>query len=108
MRAVIVAVFLTAVLIVASGPVARADSGARESAAVARAKACLAATQGKNLTEAQLKSYISACLASDRPPRELFENAHTIERRCNTIANARQLTAESRVKFMQSCRRKGG
>jgi|GEM_PF-7023317 len=77
-------------------------------ATVARAKACDAAVAGKNLSDAQYRSYLKACLASTRPPAELFESMRTIERRCNTIANARQLTAQDRIAFMETCRRKGG
>jgi hypothetical protein len=48
------------------------------------------------------------CLASTRSPQDLFESKRAIERRCNTIANDRQLVAGDRVSFMQSCREKGG
>lgn len=99
MRAVIAAVLLAAAV-----PLARAQNDA----SVQRAKACIAATNGKSMTDAEYRSFMQACLASKRPPEELFENAHTIERRCNTIANARQITGESRIQFMQSCRRTGG
>jgi len=91
-------------LLMAAVPVARADNPA----SVQRAKACIAATNGKHLTDAQYRSYMRACLASTRPPEELFENTRTIERRCNTIADERQINGESRIQFMQDCRRKGG
>jgi hypothetical protein len=99
MRTVIVAALLAAVV-----PIAKAQNPAP----VQRAKACVAATDGKHLTDAQYRSFMRACLASKRPPEELFENARTIERRCNTIADARQINGQSRIEFMESCRRKGG
>jgi type II secretory pathway pseudopilin PulG len=105
MRAVIVAVLLAVVVPVAN---AQGNASTRKGASVQRARACVAATEGKHLTDAQYHSFMRACLASKRPPAELFENARTIERRCNTIANARQLNGEGRIEFMQSCRRKGG
>jgi hypothetical protein len=104
MRAVLIAALLLALTSVAS---AQSDSAA-DAAAVKRAKMCLAATQGKRLSDTQLKSFMSECLASTRAPQDLFDTTRTIERRCNTIANDRQLTAQDRVAFMQSCRRKGG
>ncbi len=104
MRAVLVAALLLAFV-----PVASAQSeSASDAAAVQRAKACIAATEGKRLSDAQYRAYMSECLASTRSPRDLFESTRTIERRCNTIANDRQLTAQDRVAFMASCRRKGG
>lgn len=102
MRALILALAL------AAAPLAAQNAGAPNDASVARAKACSAAASGKTLSDAQFRSYIRACLASNRPPAELFESMRTIERRCNTIANARQLAAQDRVQFMESCRRKGG
>lgn len=104
MRAVLIASFLLALASVAS---AQSDSAA-DAAAVKRAKACMAATQGKRLSDAQYRSFMSECLASTRSPQDLFDTTRTIERRCNTIANDRNLTAEDRVAFMESCRRKGG
>lgn len=94
-------------LVLAAAPLAAQNRGA-DDATIARAKACDAAASGKSLSDAQYRSYMKACLASRRPPAELFESARTIERRCNTIANDRQLTAQDRVTFMQTCRRKGG
>ncbi len=104
MRAVIIAALLLALVPVASAQ----NESASDAAAVQRAKACIAATQGKRLSDAQYRSYMSECLASTQPPQDLFETKRTIERRCNTIANDRQLTAQDRVEFMESCRRKGG
>ncbi|MGH8228879.1 MAG: hypothetical protein ACRET2_03790 [Steroidobacteraceae bacterium] len=98
--------FIVAALLVMLAPVVNAKPP--NSASVARAKACNAATDGKHLSEQQYRDYLRRCLVSKRPPGELFDSARTIERRCNTIANARQLTATNRVQFMQSCRRKGG
>jgi hypothetical protein len=96
------------VLILIALAAAAAPLRAEAPASVQRAKACDAATAGRNLSDAQYRSYMQACLASTRPPAELFESMRTIERRCNTIANARQLTAQDRLAFMESCRRKGG
>lgn len=98
---------ILAVLAVAAAPLAAQNTGSVD-ASVARAKACNAAAAGKRLSDAQYRSYLRACLASTRPPAELFESMRTVERRCNTIANARQLTAQDRVAFMETCRRKGG
>ncbi len=103
MRAVIVA----ALLVIAASPVSAQKPDASD-ALVQRAKVCDAATKGKRLSDQQYRSYMRACLASTERPQDLFETARTIERRCNTIANDRQLTAEDRVSFMESCRKKGG
>jgi hypothetical protein len=86
------------------------SSGAQaqdHSASVERAKRCDAMTQGKHLTEEQYRAYLSSCLASEGPPRDPLETARTIEKRCNTIANERQLNGQDRVLFMQTCRTKG-
>lgn len=94
---------------VAAAPLAAQN--AREpdlSASVKRAKECDAEAANKHLSDAQYRDFIQACLASNGPPSRLFESMRSIERRCNTIANARQLTAQDRVSFMESCRRKGG
>ena len=104
MRTILIASLLLAVTSVAS---AQSDSAA-DAAAVKRAKACIAATRGMRLSDAQYRSFMSECLVSTRSPRDLFDTKRTIERRCNTIANDRQLTAQDRVAFMESCRRKGG
>jgi hypothetical protein len=93
--------------VVAAAPLA-AQNAPSTAASVARAKACDAAAAGRNLSDVQYRAYLQACLASTRPPAELFESMRSIERRCNTIANARQLTAGDRVACMQTCRRKGG
>ncbi len=103
MRALILAILASA----AAAPLA-AQSSHSTPAAVARAKACNAAAAGKSLSDAQYRRFLRACLASTRPPAELFESARSIERRCNTIANDRQLTAQDRVAFMATCRNKGG
>lgn len=105
MRAVIFAAVMLALV-----PVAHAQNNQNDQtdASVKRAKACVAATEGKRLTDAEYRSYMSECLVSTGSPQDLFESKRTIERRCNTIANDRQLTAEGRVSFMESCRRKGG
>ncbi|HTX24001.1 MAG TPA: hypothetical protein VMD03_05045 [Steroidobacteraceae bacterium] len=87
-------------------PLAGAQS--QTDAAVQRAKDCNAATRGQSLSEAQYRSFIRACLASTDRPRDVLKSARSIERLCNTIANDRQLTAQDRVTFMESCRRKGG
>ncbi len=105
MRAVIFAALMLALIPVAH---AQDDASARSDASVKRAKACIAATEGKRLTDAEFRSYMAACLASTNAPEDLFDSKRAIERRCNAIANDRQLTAESRVTFMESCRRKGG
>ncbi|MGH8217525.1 MAG: hypothetical protein ACREUT_02990 [Steroidobacteraceae bacterium] len=103
MRPLILAVLAA----VAAAPLAAQSSRSNE-ASVKRAKACDAAAAGKNLSDAQYRTFLQACLASTRPPSELFESARSIERRCNTIANARQLSAQDRFAFMRTCRRKGG
>lgn len=103
MRAVIFAVLLAALV-----PVSQAQGRTPPPRSVQRARACIAVTANKSLTHAQYKAFMRACLASKLPPEELFESARTIERRCNTIANARQLRGQTRIEFMQSCRRKGG
>ncbi|MGH8259771.1 MAG: hypothetical protein ACREUG_08780, partial [Steroidobacteraceae bacterium] len=95
-------------LVLAAAPLAAQSAPPSTAASVARAKACEAAAAGKRLSNAQFRSYFQACLSSTRPPAELFESTRTIERRCNTVANARQLTAQDRVAFMATCRRKGG
>jgi hypothetical protein len=92
---------------VAAAPLA-AQNPPSADASVARAKACDAAAAGKNLSDAQYRTYLKACLATTGPPEQLFESMRSIERRCNTIANARQLTAQDRIAFMETCRRKGG
>lgn len=99
MRAVVVIFFLAAL-----APLAQAQKLPPPS--VRRARACVAATVNKHLTERQYKSFMEVCLASKRPPAELFETSRTIERRCNTMANARQLGGQARIEFMQACRRK--
>ena len=105
MRTLILAVFAA----VAAAPLAAQNSrSADQSASVERAKECDAAVAGKNLSDSQYRSFLRTCLASSSPPSRLFESSRSIERRCNTIANARQLTAQDRVSFMESCRRKGG
>jgi len=105
MRTLILAVLAA----VAAGPLAaQGTRSTDQSASVKRAKACDAAAAGKTLSDAQYREYLQACLASNRPPSELFESMRSLERRCNTIANARQLTAQDRLTFMESCRRKGG
>jgi hypothetical protein len=103
MRAVIVA----ALLVVAACP-AGAQKPDASDVLVQREKVCDAATKGKRLSDAQYRTYMRACLASTERPEDLFDTARTIERRCNTIANDRQLTAQDRVAFMESCRKKGG
>ena len=103
MRVLILAAFAALV----SAPL-EAQSPPSADASVARAKACDAAAAHKNLSDTEYRAYLKACLASTRPPAELFESMRSLERRCNTIANARQLTAQDRVAFMQTCRRKGG
>ncbi len=102
------AVILTALLLTLA-PFAGAQSeSASDAASIQRAKACIAAADGKRLSDEQFRSYMSECLVSKLPPQDLFDTARTIERRCNTIANDRQLTAQDRVEFMASCRAKGG
>ncbi len=103
MRAVIVA----ALLVVAASPVSAQKPDASD-VLVQRAKVCDAATKDKRLSDEQYRAYMRTCLASTERPQDLFETARTIERRCNTIANDRQLTAQDRVSFMESCRKKGG
>ncbi|HTT01775.1 MAG TPA: hypothetical protein VMG11_06745 [Steroidobacteraceae bacterium] len=76
------------------------------STSVERAKECDARTQGKRLTDEQYRTYMRGCLASDGPPRDPSETVRTIEKRCNTVANERQLAGQERVFFMESCRRK--
>ena len=82
----------------------RADDN---SASVERAKRCDAMTKGKRLSDADYRSYMSSCLASEGPPRDPGETARTIERRCNTVANERQLSGQDRIAFMQTCRHRG-
>ncbi|HTV53195.1 MAG TPA: hypothetical protein VME21_18520 [Steroidobacteraceae bacterium] len=77
------------------------------SASVERYKQCDAATKGKHLTDEQYRVYMGSCLASEGPPRDPFESARSIEKRCNTVANERQLSGQDRVLFMQTCRTKG-
>lgn len=101
MRAVAVAFLLAAL-----SSVAVAQPQKLPPPSVRRARACVAATVNKHLTDEQYKSFMVVCLASKRPPASLFETARSIERRCNTIANARQLSGQSRIEFMQGCRRK--
>jgi len=103
MRVLILAVFAA----VAAAPLAAQNTQSADPT-VARAKACDRAAAGKNLSDAQYRSYLKACLASTGPPGQLFESMRSIERRCNTIANSRNLTAQDRVAFMETCRRKGG
>jgi hypothetical protein len=100
MRAVIVAALLLTV-----APLASAQ---KTDALLQRAKVCDAATKGQRLSDEQYRSYMRACLASTERPQDVFESARHIERLCNTIANDRQLAAQDRVAFMESCRRKGG
>ena len=88
----------------ALSPAARGED---HSASVERAKRCDAMTTGKHLTEDQYRAYMSSCLVSEGPPRDPLESARTIEKRCNTIANERQLNGQDRVLFMQTCRTKG-
>ncbi len=102
------AVFIAPLLLAFAAAASAQSESASDAAAVQRAKACVAATEGKRLTDAQYRAFMSECLLSTRAPEDLFESARTIERRCNMIANDRQLTAEDRVAFMDSCRRKGG
>lgn len=105
LRSLILAVLAAA----AAAPLAAQNSRpADQSASVKRAKACDAAVAGKHLSDSQYRAFLQACLASSRPPAQLFESERSIERRCNTIANDRQLTAQDRVAFMATCRRKGG
>jgi hypothetical protein len=105
MRALIVAVLA----VVAAAPLAAQNSPSTDqSASVKRAEECNAAVAGKNMSDAQYRSYLRTCLASTSPPSRLFESSRSVERRCNTIANARQLSAQDRISFMESCRRKGG
>jgi len=101
MRAVIAAAVLLAV-----APLASAQNSS--DALVQRAKDCDAATKGKRLSDEQYRLYMRACLATTGRPQDLFESARTIERLCNTIANDRQLVAQDRIAFMESCRKKGG
>jgi hypothetical protein len=103
MRSVMLAAVLLAV-----GPLASAQKPDSSDALVQRAKLCDAATKDKRLSNEQYRSYMRACLASTERPQDLFQTARTIERLCNTIANDRQLTADDRVAFMASCRKKGG
>ena len=98
---------LAVIAALAAAPLAAQNTRSAD-ATVARAKACDAAAAGKNLSDAQYRAFLKACLASTRPPSQLSESARSIERRCNTIANARQLSAQDRIAFMQTCRRKGG
>ncbi len=100
MRAVIAAAVLLAV-----APLASAQ---KTDVLVQRAKDCDAAVKGARLSEEQYRTYMRACLASTDRPQDIFESARQIERLCNTIANDRQLVAQDRVAFMESCRRKGG
>lgn len=101
-------VLIAAVLAaLAAGPLA-AQNTRSDDASVARAKACDAAVAGKHLSDAEYRSYLKSCLASTGPPGRISESSRSIERRCNTIANSRSLTAQDRVSFMESCRRKGG
>jgi hypothetical protein len=101
MRALLVACFLLGVASVSS--LARADDA---SASIERAKRCDAMTKGKRLSDAQYRAYMSSCLASEGAPRDPGETARTIEKRCNTVANERQLTGQDRISFMQTCRTK--
>jgi len=103
MRVLTLAVFAA----LAAAPLAAQNTRSADTS-VARAKECDAAAAGKHLSDAQYRSYLKACLASTGPPGRIFESTRSIERRCNTIANSRSLTAQDRVAFMESCRRKGG
>jgi hypothetical protein len=103
MRSVILAALLLAVI-----PIASAQKADTSDVMVARAKVCDAATKDKRLSNEQYRLFMRACLASTERPQDLFQTARTIERLCNTIANDRQLTADDRVAFMTSCRKKGG
>ncbi len=101
------ALFLTSLCLGAL--IAPAWSPAQDSSAsVERAKQCDAMTRGHRLSDAQYKAYMRKCLALEGPPPDPGDNARVIERRCNTIANERQLAGQDRVSFMQSCRSKGG
>jgi len=104
MRSLVLAIALSALAPLAHAGPAQAD----DSASVARAKKCDAATRGKRMSNDQYRSYMRACLASQARPEDLFETQRSIERRCNTIANDRQLTAQERFAFMDACRKKGG
>jgi hypothetical protein len=84
----------------------QSPSGLQNSTSVERAKECDARTQGKRLTNEQYRSYMHSCLASEGPPRDPSETLKTVEKRCNTVANERQLAGQERVFFMESCRRK--
>ncbi|HUN74001.1 MAG TPA: hypothetical protein VMU40_05750 [Steroidobacteraceae bacterium] len=99
---------MLAALLLGVAPFAGAQKPDSSDALVQRAKLCDAATKGKRLSNEQYRTYMRACLASNERPQDLFETARTIERLCNTIANDRQLTADDRVAFMASCRKKGG
>jgi hypothetical protein len=99
---------IVAALLVVAAPLASAQQPDASDVLVQRAKVCDAAAKGRRLSDEQYRSYMRACLASTERPQDLFDTARTIERRCNTIANDRQLTAGDRVAFMESCRRKGG
>lgn len=103
MRSVILAALLLAV-----APDAHAQKPDSADVMVERAKVCDAATKDKRLSNEQYRLFMRACLASTERPQDLFQTARTIERLCNTIANDRQLTADDRVAFMTSCRKKGG
>ncbi|HUN26826.1 MAG TPA: hypothetical protein VMU67_10985 [Steroidobacteraceae bacterium] len=105
MRSVLISLVLCSLLPLAQAPLARAQDN---SASVARARKCDAATAGKRMSNEEYRSFMRACLASNARPADLFESQRSIERRCNTIANDRQLTAQDRVTFMEGCRRKGG
>ena len=99
---------ILAALLLTAAPFASAQKPDASDVLVQRAKLCDAATQGKRLSNEQYRLYMRACLASTERPQDLFQTATTIERLCNTIANDRQLTADDRVAFMASCRKKGG
>ncbi len=98
MRRVLLLALLTGLLPLAN---------AQDPASVERAKACDERTQGVHLSNEQYRAYMRACLASEGSPRNPKETLRTLEKRCNTVANERQLTGQDRVSFMESCRRKG-
>ena len=77
-------------------------------ASVERAKRCDAMTKGRRLSDVQYKAYMKKCLAVEGPPPDPGDDARVIERRCNTIANGRQLAGQDRISFMQTCRSRGG
>ena len=77
---------------------------AQDAASVERAKACDARAREKPLTDDQYRANMHSCLAATGPPPAPGETLRSIERRCNTVANAKVLTGQDRVTFMQECR----